>query len=64
MVSQIYGHLERKEWTMGVHKVGDTLIDQIEGQVVSDLLPDGSHFSPTIIDSSGPVRATFDANEQ
>ena len=27
VVSQIYGHVERKEWTMGAHKVGDTLID-------------------------------------
>lgn len=64
VVSQIYGHLERKEWTMGVHKVGDALIDQIEGQVVSGYIPDDSHIPPTVSSSSPPVRSTFDVNEQ
>jgi hypothetical protein len=29
VLSRLYGHLERKEWTAGVHKVGDAFIDDI-----------------------------------
>lgn len=43
VLSRLYGHLERKDWVVGVHKVGDTLIDVIDGgKVGTPLLEVGS----------------------
>lgn len=67
VLSRIYGHLERKEWTTGVHKVGNALMGEIgieePSQVVSGLIESDSHISPTVLDGSGHVHAAFDPNQ-
>jgi integrase len=55
VLSKLYGHLERKEWTAEVHKVGDTFLNDISpisGGEVGDLPPQPMLVSPTVIDQT------------
>lgn len=68
VLSRIYGHLERKEWTAGVLKVGNALLEQIGVEepdlIVAGALESVPHFSPTVFDGSRRVSAMFDTIEQ
>jgi integrase len=55
VLSKLYGHLERKEWTAEVHKVGDTFVNDISsisGGEVGDAPPAAMLVSPNVIDQT------------